>query len=246
MEPTSRSVCPPRSESMHISGLRSLVAFPCAFAVCATVISAQPPRAADLPGLATGSDESGLPAGWRVRTVRGFQAPTSQILDSAGVRFLRIARTKQAAWFVNELEMPVQASEGRLHWSWRVPLAPEGASAVSPETDDAALRVFVVFERHLRFARTPRALFYTFGEGDAATIFGQRGPMVSINASGAGASGAWVDVKVDPGRDYRRIWREDAQRIIAVGVMQDTDQTMRAAIGDLRHLEWRTSHAPTP
>ncbi len=230
------------SRSMSI-----LVGFCCVFAAGASgqVVGAGVALDADLLGV-TGPSVDGLPAGWRVRAVRGFEAPSSQIVDSGGQRFLRIGGTKRAAWFVNELRMPLSAGTGTLHWTWRVPLAPVGASAQSSATDDAALRVFVVFERHTRFARTPRALFYTLGVGEPALVPTSRGPMVSINAGRPDASRSWVDVSANPGRDYQRIWGGDAPRIVAVGVMQDTDQTMRAAIGDMLQLEWRKSDAPSP
>lgn len=222
-----------------------------ASAACCGVSFAQPPttgarQASDLLRLVSAPAANRLPAGWRMRAVRGSQPPSTEIIDSAGVRFLRIGGTKRAAWFVNELAMPQRAGEGTLHWTWRVPLAPAEASAHSAATDDAALRVFVVFERHSRFARTPRALFYTVSDGEPAAVPGSRGPMVTINAGMPAQSRGWVNRSADPGRDYRRIWGSDAPRIIAVGVMQDTDQTMNAAIGDIQILEWRNVDASIP
>jgi hypothetical protein len=222
-----------------------VVTLMCGLALLASPSQAQPSQGADLLRLAASRSGSGMPAGWRVRPVRGFRAPTIQLVDSAGQRFVRIAGTKQAAWFVNELATPLRPNEGRLHWTWRTPVTPAGSSAASPETDDAALRVFVVFERHARFTRTPRALFYTLGDGDAVAVQGPRGPMVAINASRPAGSRSWVDVAADPSRDYQRIWHAEAPRIIAVGVMQDTDQTMQTAVGDLSRLEWRVLDAST-
>jgi Protein of unknown function (DUF3047) len=229
---------------------RPLASLVCAAAALTSHASGQAPRPggafrADLLGIARDTAAGALPAGWRVRAVRGAVAPVSQIVDSAGARFLRISGTKRAAWFVNELNTPLRAQTGTLHWTWRAPVSPEGASASSSESDDAALRIFVVFERHTRFARTPRALFYTLGDGDAPeAAMASRGPLVSITAGRPSASRRWVDVAADPARDYVRVWGRAAPRIVAVGVMQDTDQTMHAAVGDLLNLEWRNADVP--
>ncbi len=60
-----------------------------------------------------------LPTGWQVRAVRGEQAPSLAVVDSAGARFLRTSGVARAAWFVRELEpatvpMIVRASAGTI------------------------------------------------------------------------------------------------------------------------------------
>ena len=197
----------------------------------------------DLLSLANGGSPQALPPGWTVRAVRGFREPLSQVVDSGGTRFLRLSGSGRAAFFVRKLEMLRPANAGRLAWTWRVPVTPAGGSAATPATDDASLRVFVVFERHAAFAPAPRALFYTLGDGDAPGTTA-RAAVQSINAGRPVAARHWVDVHAEPGRDYERIWGAAAPRIVAVGVMQDTDQTGSAAVGDLRRLEWRSDDAP--
>ena len=39
--------------------------------------------------------------------------------------------------------------------------------------------------------------------------------------------------------DYRRIWHEEPPPIVAVGIMQDTDQTGERAVAEIRRLEWK-------
>jgi hypothetical protein len=220
---------------------QTLLPFGVACLICAlsAVDVVWPPPVTDLLRLMEAPVGSGVPPEWHVRAVRRFDAPSSWIVDSAGTRFLRIAGTRQAAWFVHQLRRPLPPNTGRLQWTWRAPLSPVGASASSPATDDAALRVFVVFERHSRFARTPRALFYTLSDGEASTRLGQSGPMVSLPAGRPGAARDWVSFTADPARDYQRIWGDEVPPLVAVGLMQDTDQTMRPAIGEVSRLEWR-------
>jgi Protein of unknown function (DUF3047) len=209
------------------------------------VVMAQP--AVDLLRLNAQQVGRALPHGWKVRPVRGHQAPASIIVDSGGLFFLRIAGTARAAWFVHELPAPLPIT-GRLSWRWRVPLAPSGANLDAAATDDAALRVFVVFARRGVFDTTPRALFYAVADGapPALPTGPRRKSLASIVAGLPAMTRGWMSVTADPIADYRRFWHSDAPRIVALGVMQDTDQTRTAAIGDLMDLKWSPPDVTPP
>ncbi len=201
----------------------------------------------DLMALNGGKPGDALPKGWAVRAVRGQQAPSSSIVDSAGLRYLRIAGTSRAAWFLHELRMPLPVG-GQLSWRWRVPVTPVGANLSAASTDDAALRVFVVFARRGLFETTPRALFYSLADGSPPSVATgrRRKPLASLVAGLPAATLSWVTVTADPIADYRRLWQTDAPRIVAIGVMQDTDQTRSAAVGDLFDLKWSTPDVTPP
>ncbi len=199
----------------------------------------------DLFALTAATPGAALPAGWATRAVRGQRLPVSRIVDTSGIRYMRVSGLGQAGWFVRELPVPLIASAGRLHWMWRAPVAPHGADVAAPATDDAAVRVFVVFGRHGRFERRPRVLFYTLADGDPApdrpdSPFGVR------IAGRPALARDWMRAAGDPFLDYRRIWGDSPPPIVAVGVMQDTDQTRSAAIGDVMSLHWRSANAIQP
>ena len=199
----------------------------------------------DLFALSSARANAALPAGWQTRAVRGQRLPMSQIIDTSGIRYMRVRGQGQAGWFVRELPVPLLVSAGRLHWTWRAPLAPRGASVAAAATDDAAVRVFVVFGGRRGFMQRPRVLFYTLADGEAM-------PDRSDSPFGVRIAGRpelahdWVGAVADPFLDYRRIWGSAPPPIVAVGVMQDTDQTRSAAIGDVRHLHWRSSNVALP
>jgi Protein of unknown function (DUF3047) len=218
-----------------------------AFCACASVVRGQvtSPSAPDLLALASAVENAPLPAGWRTRAVRGHRSPMSRIVDTSGIRYMRVSGQGQAGWLFRELPAPLRVSAGRLHWAWRAPLAPRGADIGMPATDDAAMRVFVVFDRHGHIGRTPRVLFYTLGDGDPAPDRPDRPFGVRIAGRPALARD-WVHATADPFQDYRRIWGSEPRQIIAVGVMQDTDQTRCAAIGDVMNLYWRSEHVAPP
>lgn len=217
----------------------------CLLLLIGGALTAQPvqtPQAmeVDLLGLSAQRVGDALPANWQVRAVRGQQVPASMIVDSGDGRFLRFSGRGRAAFFVRRLEMPLR-SGGRLEWSWRARLAPVGASLSSRATDDAALRVFVVFAKRGRFETTPRALFYTLADGmpPEPAAGARRPPLASLAAGTPALTRDWVRVETDPFVDYRRLWQADATEIVAIGVMQDTDQTGTSAVGDLMNLLWR-------
>lgn len=203
----------------------------------------------DLLRLGDVSAGAAMPLGWTVRDVRGERRPTTAVMDSGGARFLRLAGTARAAWYVRELLVPIPAGPGLLAWSWRVAVAPLGADLRAAATDDAPIRVFVVFARTGWRALSPRVLFYSLGGGEPSG-FARRSfsssQMHVIRAGTAAAAREWTAHAVDPFGDHERAWGEAATRIVAIGVMQDTDQTRSAATADIRLLTWQPTDANHP
>ncbi len=202
-------------------------------------LSPSMPLSCDLLELSAFSGDQPLPRAWQVRAVRGEHAPALTVMDSAGARFLRVSGVKRAAWYVRELNTPWRGANTRLSWSWRIGAAPEGADLTSASTDDSALRVFVVFARTSRFARTPRTIFYTSHQRaeDSYERPSFSGNDLHIIGIGTPASvHVWMTVSVSPMADYQRIWRSLPPAIVAVGFMQDSDQTRSYARADLMSL----------
>ncbi len=189
-----------------------------------------------------------LPLGWMVRAVRGQQAPSYAVVDSGGNRFLRVSGTGRAAWFVNELRSPIAPSSGTLAWSWRVSSMPVGADLRQSASDDAPLRLFVVFERDGWLDRTPHTIFYTVGgaepRGYARPSF-QSKKLHILRVDGDATSLRWHESVVDPFADFGRIWGTPARPIVAIGIMQDTDQTRGTAEADVRAMVWRPGEGIT-
>jgi hypothetical protein len=157
--------------------------------------------------------------------------------DPVGERVVQIEGRGRAAWYVRELAAPVAAAT--LTWRWRVGVHPAGADLAREATDDAALRVFVVFARHSRFARTPRTIFYTALPPGAPAVdrrsFGSDALRV-VGLAPTGARGAWHDVVVRPADDYARRFGGESPPVVAIGFMQDTDQTGAFASAALASL----------
>ncbi len=182
-----------------------------------------------------------LPAGWTVRPVRGSLAPTSAIRDSSGERFLRLEGRGTAAWFVRALEPAESPTRGQLTWAWRVPLAPSSADIRNRDRDDSALRVFVVFDHRGLISRIPRTIFYTVTE---PSLNGYRarstrsGELMIVAISAAVPGTRWNRTTRDPIADYRAFWHAEPPRILAIGIMQDAEQTKTAVVADIASLNW--------
>ena len=195
--------------------------------------------ATDLLRLGVAASGATLPPGWTVRAVRGVAAPVSRIVDSAGVRFLRIEGRGQAEWFGQRVAL-VADPGARLRWRWRIPVTPAGADLRVRQGDDAAARIFVSFDTPSFFGRPPRTLFYSAGgaepDGYTRASFVSGAQHVIRNAPPP--AGAWADVTVDPVADYARIFGRPPPRITGVGVLQDSEQTGSLAVADLASLVW--------
>ena len=205
-------------------------------------LSAQPAGDVDILSLQAGAIRSGIPDGWETRAVGGHRLPMSRIVDSSGAPYMRISGAGQAGWFFRDVSRSPALTAGRLQWTWRAPVSPVGADISRPESDDAAIRVFVVFGARRSMLRRPRVLFYTLSDGDPPRVM--RNPAIGVRIAGRPAlTRDWVMVSVDPIADFRSIWGQDPPPITTIGVMQDSDQTQRAAVADIHSLIWRIGHA---
>ncbi len=195
----------------------------------------------DLLSLANAPLRAGPPPGWKIRNIRGQDAPEVEIRNDGAGPVLRIQGAGRAAWFYRELSTQLKESPGSLSWSWRVVQAPAGADLRQEKTDDSPVRVYVVFGKPGLFGRSARVIFYTFGAAEPEGY--ERASYVSnklhvIRVGGAADVGHWRENSVRPFADYRSVWRGQPPPITAIGVMQDTDQTRTKAVAELRRLEW--------
>ena len=191
--------------------------------------------------LANAPLRAGIPAGWKVRNVRGQTAPDIEVRNDGEGPVLRIHGAGRAAWFYRELPTEMAESPGSLAWSWRMVQAPAGADLRNEKTDDSPLRVFVVFGKPGLFGRSSRVIFYTFGSSepdDYSRVSYVSDKMYVIRVGGTRDVGHWTDNTAKPFADYRRVWHGQPPPITAIGVMQDTDQTKAMAVAELRRLEW--------
>lgn len=185
----------------------------------------------------------GSPPGWRVRPVKGRSAPEYEIRGDGPDRVLRISGAGRAAWLYRDLRHAHVPAGSNLRWSWRVLEAPPSSDLQIEQADDSPIRVYVVFGNpRALFGKSGRIIFYSFGNdepaGYAATSHVSSRIHI-VRVDGAADRRVWRDHLADPTADYRRIWHRNPPAITAVGLMQDTDQTGRRAVAEIRELELR-------
>ena len=178
----------------------------------------------DLLALSSAVVGDSLPPQWQRIAVRGWRSPESVVRDARGDRILSIRGEGQAAWFTLDLR--------------RQPLLPAGADLAIAERSDAALRLYFVFEGTRRFLPSRRVLFYSLGAFRSGPRVKRDDRMCDVRLSAASTSG-WQRLAVSPAADAARDCGWEDGLIVAVGLMQDTDQTGARAEADVRSLLWR-------
>ncbi len=209
------------------------------FAVVIAGLATETPDLLELDRLPLGP---GLPSGWEVRAVKGFQLPEVEIAEATGHRVVRITGAGRAGWLHRDLSRtPSRQSVDSVRWSWRVLEAPRTSDLAIKAADDSPIRLYVIFGNPRSILGGPgRIIFYSFGNEEPAGYQARShvsGRIEVIKLDGAGALGVWRDHAVDPDEDYRRIWKRAPPAITAIGLMQDTDQTGERAVAEVRYLD---------
>jgi hypothetical protein len=119
-----------------------------------------------------------------------------------------------------------------LHWRWRVATPLTHANERTRAGDDYAARVMVVFETSLIPTRT-RALNYVWAAREPVgavfpSPYSRRVGMIVLR-SGAAEAGVWQTETRDVLADYIAFFGKPPEKLSAVAIMSDTDDTRETA-----------------
>ncbi|MCP5424741.1 MAG: DUF3047 domain-containing protein [Gammaproteobacteria bacterium] len=119
-----------------------------------------------------------------------------------------------------------------LNWSWRVANVLENVDEHSKSGDDYAARVYVIVSGGAWFWRT-RTLVYVWSNNQPVdsvwnSPFTANAKMLAVR-SGKPETGAWFHEKRAVGEDWQRLFGERIERIDAVAIMTDTDNSGQSA-----------------
>ncbi len=202
-----------------------------------------------------------LPPGWEPVRITASKKPTQyQLVDDAGTVVLH-ARAEAAASGVGYHVHFDLASAPIVEWRWKVSHLIDNADNAIASREDSPARIVLEFEGdRSRLALRDRAFFAladTIAGRDVpyATliyVWANRAPVgavipnpntgrvrMIVAASGPGGVGAWQTVRRNAVDDFRRAFGEEPGKLIAVGLMTDTDNTgatVDAWYGDIRFL----------
>lgn len=211
--------------------------------------SVQAPLLSQLPLFSSSDDASSLPAGWQPWTVNRNKIPTRYALTEVDQRLVLHAQADASA---SGLYVPlVQRDAGTLRWMWKTQDVIRVADNAVSHREDAPLRIFVAFDGDRGTLPLRDQLMYemaritTGREMPYATlmyIWGGKRPVGSvlnnphtdrvrmiIVDSGTRHTNEWRCHERDLRADYRAAFGTDPGKILAVGIMTDTDNTKSRA-----------------
>ncbi len=211
--------------------------------------AAPPPLLASLPRFSSASLQSRLPVGWQPWTINRNKTPTRYTLAEVDQRVVVHAQADSSA---SGLYVPLRDRDaGMLRWTWKTNGIIRNADNGQGQREDSPLRLFVAFDGDKGSLSLKDQLMYemarltTGREMPYATlmyIWGGKRPEGSVLSnphtdrvrmivvdSGTKHANEWRCHERDLRADYRKAFGTDPGRVIAVGIMTDTDNTRSKA-----------------
>lgn len=189
-------------------------------------------------------EQNGLPIGWEHKELKGKN--TYSLVDDMGTKVLKADSKSAASGLfkqvnINPKEYPIVSGQ------WKATKLPAKADERKKDGDDCAARMFIVFEDSLpgastyskfkhklatsfsSFVPTGVALCYVWGnklgkDQDIESPYTDWVRIIPLE-SGAEKIGQWVKIERNVYEDFKRIYKAEPKKIVAVGVMTDSDQT---------------------
>ncbi|ABF10033.1 DUF3047 family protein [Cupriavidus metallidurans] len=208
-----------------------------------------PPALSQLPPFSASNMASPMPVGWRPWKINRNKTPTRYALTEVDHRLVLHAEADSSA---SGLYVPlVEREAGALRWMWKTRDVIRTADNGVSHREDSPLRIFVAFDGDRSTLPLRDQLMYemaritTGREMPYATlmyIWGGRLPpgavvnnphtdrvrMIIVD-SGTRHTGEWRCHERDLRADYRKAFGADPGKVIAVGLMTDTDNTKTSA-----------------
>ena len=173
---------------------------------------------------------------WQTQSFQGETRYTLREQDGRRVLFADSQGT--ASGLYREIRVDLNHTP-YLNWSWRVDRVLDGVNERTKAGDDYPARVYVVVSGGAAFWRT-RSLVYVWSSHQPVgatwnNAFTSNARVMALR-SGTKDAGRWVNEKRDIRADFRQLFGEEIDRIDAVALMTDTDnsgQSATAWYGDL-------------
>lgn len=186
-----------------------------------------------------------IPEGWQLFKINDKKKLTAyRIINEGGQKVLH-ARAEASASGLQRAPAFRLAERPILHWRWKVSRLIPGADNSKPSGEDAPARILLVFDGDMdKLPRKDQAVFYL-----ARQLSGQDLPYATLMyiwsgntpvgtvienphtrriqmvVASSGAAAGWQEVSRDAIADFRRAFKEEPGRLLAYGVMTDTDNT---------------------
>ena len=179
--------------------------------------------------LRVGDFSGGALQPWQTKV---FEGETGyRLVEDEGRTVLRADSDGTASGLYREIEVDLTETP-YLNWSWKVAGVLEGIDERTRAGDDFPARVYVVVSGGALFWRT-RSLVYVWASSQPAgsrweNPFTGNARHIAVQ-SGPGRVGQWVQEKRNLRQDWQALFGETIDRIDAVALMTDTDNSDRSA-----------------
>jgi hypothetical protein len=202
-----------------------------------------------------------LPEGWEALKINDKKKPTRYRLVEEGPRKVLHARAEASA---SGLQRPAAFSIAErpvASWSWKVSRLLAAADNSKTGAEDSPARIVLAFDGDVaKLPRVDQAVLYLSRKlsgqdmpyATLMYIWSNKAPVGTVIAnpntrriqmvvasSGPAGVGAWQSLSRDVLADYRRAFKEEPGRLLAYGVMSDTDNTGESVDAWYGEIEFR-------
>jgi hypothetical protein len=202
-----------------------------------------------------------LPAVWEpVRITPGKKPTQYQLVDDHGTVVLYALAEAAASGLGHDVRFDLRSAP-IVEWRWKVARLIDDADNAIAAKEDSPARIVLEFDGDRSQLSLRDRAFFMLADRLAGRdvpyatlmyVWANRAPIgtvianphtdrvrMIVAASGAGGVGAWQTVRRDAYEDFRHAFGEEPGKLIAVGVLTDTDNTGATAeawYGDIRLL----------
>jgi hypothetical protein len=188
-----------------------------------------------------------LPEGWEALRINDKKKPTRYRLLQEGGRPVLHARAEASASGLQRTVAISIAERPIATWSWKVSRLVAAADNSKAGREDAPARIVLAFDGDTaKLPRVDQAVMYVSRRLSGQNlpyatlmyIWSNKAPVgavienpnsrriqMVVAASGPAGVGAWQNLSRDVLSDYRRAFKEEPGKLLAYGVMSDTDNT---------------------
>lgn len=181
---------------------------------------------------------------WQVEVFNGETRYT--IVENNSVPAIKAESHATASGLFREMTVDLTITPC-LHWAWKVDDVLGGLDETTKPGDDFPARVYVVISGGLFFWNT-RALNYVWSgshptESSWPNPYTDRSTMVAVQ-SGPVQAGQWIMESRNVRDDFKRFAGVDAEKIDAVAIMTDTDDSGLSATAYYRDIRFSAACVP--
>jgi hypothetical protein len=180
-------------------------------------------------------EEGTFAEGWKNRGGDGDKVYAVRSEEPNHQKYLEGKAVKSAVTIAKKFEYDLKEYPF-LTWQWRVIDPPEGGDERYKKTGDSAAAIYVIFPGHFR----PKNIKYVWSASlpigtTTKSPYSSKTKIVVLRNQSSPLN-TWVCEKVNVYEDFKKLFGEKPQRVKAIGLMTDSDNTKSTAIAHYKKI----------